>query len=162
MWDRNNNCLFMNKTTGKLFDLSCSKESSFFCEVEATRVRGNETFVLNSTNMAYGTFNLWWTNNPKLNESKSPGIRISWHLNEPSMHGDMKASAIGVSGQISTPGFGAGIRLDQKQMTQTYSASVGLPTNITDVIGDGSLVVDIDVENPETGRVGSLKIHKNN
>ena len=156
-WDRNSNCLFMSTNTGKWFDLSCSKESSFLCRVEPPRVHGNKTFVINSTNMSLHPFNLWWTNSPKVNESKSPGLRLSWHLNEPSMLGDMKAFATGISGQISTPGFGTRIRLDQKQMTETYYASVGLPTNITDVIGDGSLVVDIDVENPETGRVGSLK-----
>ena len=147
----------MSTNTGKWFDLSCSKESSFLCRVEPPRVHGNKTFVINSTNMSLHPFNLWWTNSPKVNESKSPGLRLSWHLNEPSMLGDMKAFATGISGQISTPGFGSQIHSDHKQMTETYYASVGFPTNIADVIGDGSLVVDIDVENPETGRVGSLK-----
>ena len=158
-WGRNTDCLFMNKHTGKWADLSCSKGSSFLCNVELTRVHGHDTIVINSTVMSSGTFNLWWTNNPQVNKSRSPGVRFSWHPKEPNMHGDMRASATGLPGQISTPGFGTQIHLDHMKISQAHFASVGLPTNITEMIGNGFLVVDIDVEIPETGPSGKGGIH---
>ena len=147
-------CLFLNRLSGQWKKDSCSKKATFLCEVEPSKWTGNRTFVNASLTNSRGPFNLWWKHIPDdKNRSQSPGLRLSWHIENGTFPDSKELVGFGLSGQIKTPGLGAPTPQGYKNENHTYYASVNLPGNVQDMIGNDTLLVDIDINMPGTGKV---------
>ena len=59
-----------------------------------------------------------------------------------------------LEGIITTPGFGDAAPSDYYEKARIFSAVIELPYNITQIIGNGALVVDLDVTIPD-GQLGN-------
>ena len=70
----------------------------------------------------------------------------------------MEAKVNAISGKLSTPRLGSPAPEGYYSMDHTYSAIIGFPANITEEIGDRSLVIDIDVETPDRGALGEVEL----
>ena len=151
-------CLSLDIVNRKWKDHPCRYFLPFLCKVKPARDQGNRSFVLNRADILAGTFNLWWTNNPSGNNSKLPGLRLSWYVEDGSIPSNMEAKVNAISGKLSTPRLGSPAPEGYYSMDHTYSAIIGFPANITEEIGDRSLVIDIDVETPDRGALGEVEL----
>ena len=136
-------CLFLHPYSGEWHDLECDQLTKFFCKVETSKQIGNKTITLSSSNILYGSFNLWWINNPSINSSRVPGVRLSWHIKGGIAPANMEAYIVDASsGKLSTPRVGSEPPAGYQDTDHTFSAAIGSPANI----GNGSWVVEINMD----------------
>ena len=124
----------------------CTDKYFFICATDtALKMSGNHTFTLRKEYIASPNFHLWW--NQTLGDV-SKGIAISWWIENGSLPlNDVKefVSKDLSGGSVSTPGLGAALPADYNMTKHEYTAVIELPYNITDIIGDGVLVFDVDI-----------------
>ena len=77
--------------------------------------------------------------------TKKPAFQIDWKIRNVSFYPMMDFVSKDLSGNISTPGLGSLPPPNYYKERHEYTAVIELPHNITDVIGDGALVVDVDI-----------------
>merc|ERR1712213_227771 len=83
----------------------------------------------------------WW--NKSTNETN--GFKLSWHIENGSLPDVMELVSKDLVGSVSTPGLGSLPPPNYYKERHEYTAVIELPHNITEVIGDGALVVDVDI-----------------
>ena len=77
------------------------------------------------------------------------GFQITWRIENGSLPDLKEFVSRELFGSVSTPGLGADLpSTDYNKKRHEYIAVIDLPYNITDDIGDGALVVEVDVVNP--------------
>ena len=81
--------------------------------------------------------------------SKPLGFKIDWRINNPKKTVKKTFVTNDISGSVSSPGLGSQATVDYYKGTQEYTAVIELPSNITQIIGDGALVVDLKVLVPD-------------
>ena len=95
-------------------------------------------------------FHFWWNNTLDKAESKSPGFQLRWHIENRSLPDVKQFVSKELSGSVSTPGLGSLPSPNYYKERHEYTAVIELPHNISDILSDSSLLVDIDVMIPDS------------
>ena len=148
------NCIRISHSSGHWFTGDCSDEYNFICFNPPQRKLGSHVFLFGNDSLQNPTFQFWWNSTGDGHDSKLP-FQLSWHIENGSLP-DVKELRIAEnmlikasSGSISTPGLGSITPPNYYKERHEYTAVIELPYNITEVIGSSSLVVDVDVTNPD-------------
>ena len=104
------------------------------------------------------TFSFWWSHNPDRKDTETPGFKVSWRVENGSLPDVKEFVSKELSGSVSTPGLGSAPSPNYYGETHEYTAVIELPHNITDVIGDDALVVDVDVTIPDNQTEGGVEV----
>ena len=123
-------------------NVRCSFELKPLC----AKVAGNYTLVIRKTALVK-TFHLWWYHNFTMEKSvlKKPGFKIDWKMKNVSQYHVMDFFSKDLTGSVSTPGLGSLPSPNFYKERHEYTAVIELPHNITDVIGDSALLIDVDI-----------------
>ena len=62
-----------------------------------------------------------------------------------------------LTGSLSTPGLNSQATIEYLHEKQEFTAIIELPHNITDIIGDGALIVDVDIF-PDREKQSEIKL----
>ena len=73
------------------------------------------------------------------------GFKLSWQVKNGSLPDVKELVHRSVSGSVSTPGLGFLAPSDYYNERHEYTAVIELPYNISDVMGDGALIIDVEV-----------------
>ena len=136
----------------------CTFVSSFICVNPPTRRFGNHTVFLRKSSLMSPTFHFWWNHTLDKRESKVPGFKLSWHVENGSLPDLKEFVSKDLEGSVSTPGLGSQSPPNYNKERHEYTTVIELPYNITEVIGDGALVVDINVTIPDNQQEGSVEL----
>ena len=157
-WNRQSvDCLVM-LSDRKWLNFDCIRGAKFICTNPPTRTSGNHTLVLRKTSLLDPTFHFWWNNTTERSLVKGPAFKIDWTIQNVSHYYPMEFVSKDMSGNISTPGLGFLPPPNRYKERHEYTAVIELPHNITDVIGDGALVVDVDVTVPDNMRRSGMEL----
>ena len=150
-------CLFMYD--GKWISVRCETYNSFVCVNPPVEKRsGNKEMVFGNNSLRYPTLHFWWNHNLDSHESKTHGFKLTWKIENGSLPDVRQFVSQELSGSVSTPGLGALAPPNYYEERHEYTAFIELPQNITDVIGDGALIVDVDVTTSETQPGGRVEL----
>ena len=122
----------------------------FICVNDPIKMTGNQTLVFKGPSLENQTLFFWW------NESTdTQGFKLNWQIENGSLPDVMELVSKDLEGSVSTPGLGSLPPPNYYKERHEYTAVIELPHNITEVIGDGALVVDVDIvpDNQSEGHV---------
>ena len=124
-----------------------SVEIFFICSSTPLMMSGNHSFTLkkDSLTLLSPTFHIW------PGQTEDDEISISWKINDGNLSKEDSREFITkeLQGSVSTPGLGSSAPSDYYNEGHEYTVVTELPYNITSIIGDGAMVVDIDVTVPD-------------
>ena len=78
-------------------------------------------------------------------EKRMTGFQVSWSIENPPLH--LTTNEVGRS--IMTPGLGDNYEITSYLDDHTYKATLMIPDNFVDRVGNGSLVIDLKVNTRE-------------
>merc|ERR1712240_813028 len=87
----------------------------------------------------------WWNSSIDAKNKSKQEFQLSWQIENGSLPDVMELVSKDLEGSVSTPGLGSLPPPNYYKERQEYTAVIELPHNITEVIGDGALVVDVDI-----------------
>ena len=135
----------------------CTWHLPFICDLSSPKMSGNHILVVGKTSVVNSTVHFWWENTPDRFDQNMVGFHINWHIENGTNNGVRQFESTALSGNISTPGLGSLPPPNYNKERHEYTAVIELPHNITDVIGDGALVVDVDIV-PDNQRDGEVEL----
>ena len=142
-------CLWMQKA-GTWFSGDCFKVGSYPVCANPPSIRsGNHILSTNKDLLINPTFHFWWNHTADSIDSGMTGFKLTWHIENGRFLEVGEFASRDLSGKVSTPGLGSPSPPSFNQEGQEYNAVIELPYNITDVLGDASLVVDVTVPEVE-------------
>ena len=122
-------------------------DTYFICSSAPRMMSGNHFFTLKKDSLALlsPTFHFW------PGQTENGEISISWKIENgtKSKVDSREFITKDLQGSVSTPGFGSSAPSDYHNKGDEYTVVIELPYNITTIIGDNSLVVDINVTVPD-------------
>merc|ERR1712012_22039 len=127
---------------GSWYSQSCEYQSKFICAGPLEK-NGNHTLVLGSESLTDHTLKFWW--NPVIDGNGTPQFRLNWQIKNGSLPDIMELVSKDLPGSVSTPGLGSLSPPNYYKERHEYTSVIELPHNITDVIGDGALVIDVEI-----------------
>ena len=128
------------------FSGPCTLLQPFICQSARTMKVGNQTFSMKGALGMRRTFHLW--RNVSKEREVSEFVPRFW-IEENETADDQELVSREVEGSITTPGLGTTPPPDYYEKMHKFTAVVELPKNFTKIIGDGALVVDLDVSFPD-------------
>ena len=126
----------------------CSLRNFFICSIPLKRMSGDSTIVLRRPFLHYPTLR-FWSNQTQSSKKSDLDLKLTWHIENGSLPDVREFVSRNIPGRVSTPGVGSLAPPVYYKERHEYTAVIELPHNITDVIGDGALVVDVDVKDPD-------------
>ena len=143
-------CLWFNND-GTWSSQACNTiwSISAICANLPTNKSGNHTFTYKKDSLINPSFHFWWNHTQDSMGSGTQGFKLSWHIENGSLPDVKQFVSRYLSGSVSTPRFDTVAPANYYKERHDYTAVIELPHNITDVIGSGALVVDVDVTVPE-------------
>merc|ERR1712012_175531 len=127
---------------GSWYSQSCEYQSKFICAGPLEK-NGNHTLVLGSESLTDHTLKFWW--NPVIDGNGTPQFRLNWQIKNGSLPDVTELVSKDLEGSVSTPGLGSLPPPNYYKERHEYTAVIELPHNITDIIGNGALAVDVDI-----------------
>ena len=143
---KNGDCLSASeKDVSQWGPNKCNERHSFVCLDASISASGEKGFTLKKKSFLPSSFHVWWDFSPTMNAREGcSGIQISWRI-ENGTFGRREFVSSELSGTVSTPGLGSPLNDSHLMKKHEYTAVINLPLNISDILDDGALVVDIDV-----------------
>ena len=146
------NCLFADPSSGNTWwNNRCTGEEGLkvICLERvnaATMESKDESLALNKSPLWLHPFHVWWTHSyGESVQSEKPGIKLSWKIVNGSLPDVKESVHSALSGSVSTPELGSIALPDYYNERHEYTAVIELPYNISDVMGDGALIIDVEV-----------------
>ena len=131
---------------GKWFAELCDTEfQSFVCIDEPVKIRGNIETAFDGDSITNGSVHFWWNPSSEDKSNSTPSFQLDWQIENGSLPEVMELVSRNLTGSVTTPGPGSLTFLDYYKERVEYTAIVELPHNISDIIGDGALLVDIQI-----------------
>ena len=137
--DPGHNCMYLETYTGKWYSSLCDKMKYFLCVNLPVKMSGNKTRVFKNAALVNQTFNFWWNQS----EEDTQGFELSWQIENGSLPDVRELVSQDLEGSVSTPGLGSLPPPNYYKERHEYTAVIELPRNITEVIGDGALVIRV-------------------
>merc|ERR1712012_1256734 len=140
---------------GSWYSQSCEYQSKFICAGPLEK-NGNHTLVLGSESLTDHTLKFWW--NPVIDGHGPQGFKLNWRIENGNLPDVMELVSKDLEGSVSTPGLGSLPPPNYYKERHEYTAVIELPHNITKVIRDGALVINVDIvpDNQSKGQVELL------
>ena len=86
-----------------------------------------------------------WNSSDDVGNISSTEFCVNWKIEDGNLPDVMELVSKDLKGSISTPGLGSLPPPNYYKERHEYTAVIEVPPNIIEVIGDGALVVDIDI-----------------
>ena len=148
---------------GTWVEAVCDMETSFICTNLAVNGVGHRTLILTKTLLRYPTLHFLWTHSPETNNNNitavANGLKFSWEIVNGSLTlpDAVTLESKDLTGSVSTPGLGTIPPPNYHKERHEYTVVMELTDNITEVIGDDALVIDLDVTIPDN-EAGEVQI----
>ena len=123
----------------------CHWSNPFICDFSSNRMSGNHTLVFRNTALTNSIVHFWWNHTHDSSDQNMLGFHINWRIENGTIDDARQFESTSLSGEISTLGFDTLPPPNNHKERQEYTAVIELPHNITDIIGDSALVVDVDI-----------------
>ena len=142
-------CLTLrNSQHGQWVGDSCDTKMSFICAANEQAISGNHTFVMQKAFLSIPHFRFWWNHNPDPLSRQKKVFQIMWTI-EKRKQPDLRQFVTGdISGSIITPGFGSLAPPEFYENSHEYTAVIQLPYNVSDMMGNDTFVVEVDIRMP--------------
>ena len=134
---------------GNWIDDDCDNYWPFICATNKQMMSGNHTFILEKASLVFPFFQFWWKPTPNNQSRQISGFQISWKIENGSLPDVKELVSRDLSGSVTTPGFGLIAPPEFYKERHEYTAVIELPYNITDVLGNGTFVVEVDITSPD-------------
>ena len=146
-------CASVLGDTGEWTAARCNNNFPYVCEfdkdVEVITGQQVQRFVYTQQNISVNSLHVWWKYKMFSAETEDwgaqmmTGFSLEWQVEN--KLSDLTWRTERLNGEVSTPDLGG--EYDEKfyQMDHRYSFVLNLPKNISETIGNGSLVVNLDV-----------------
>ena len=143
---------------GWWYEDSCEEEYEFICQMESTSLSGKQTVNLQykKNNLGCPSFHVWYeykAATQKLldtwEDKRMTGFKLSWRIENPTFNYTLNTSEVGKS--IQTPGLG-GVPIEMSS-DHVYEAVLMIPKDFPGRMGNGTLVIDLDVDKGHSDEV---------
>ena len=141
-----NNCLSLRKEgiftpVYSWREAQCNETYSFVCRDSPEIATGNKVFI---PAKHISSFHVQWNFDPGTVTEHCSGIKIDWRI-ENGTKDRRELVSNQLSGTVSTPGLGNLLNVSNSNEQHEYTVVINLPSNITDILDNAILEVDIDV-----------------
>ena len=154
----NHTCLLLQELSeGKWLEEACSKQHDFVCQSKL--LRGTKTLKIEFTNeqLIFSSFHVWYQYKAvgrqllsSWEEKRMTGLRFSWRIENPPM--TTTTNELGRS--IQTPGLGSTFDSHaDASLDQVYKASLEITNGLQVKIGNGTLVISLNVDTRQGDKV---------
>ena len=136
------------------YDHDCStKEHAFICQAGYTNIPGKTSLRLTYTKdevsfstflVQYSYFSTYSKLQPSWNERQMTGFKLSWKIENKNSPLCYETEEVGYI--TETPNFGTPYQPGFYKNDHTYEATLKVPENLSDLIGNGSLVIEVEVD----------------
>ena len=141
-------CLRLGQKDGLWYAPYCNIRTPFFCAVNSKKKSGDTSLILRKGSLKQPTFQFWWQDDTDKNRSSS-SMLVNWKIENGSVPDIQEFVSKDLEGRVSTPGLGSLSPANYYKQRHEFSAVIEFPDNISVVLLDGALVVDIDVTIPD-------------
>ena len=142
--DKGYDCVLIS-FSGLWESFPCSEIKMWFvCETPLT-MSGYHKIGFRKDSVINRPIEFTWNSSDDLGNISSPEFRVNWKIEDGNSPDVMELVCKDLEGSVSTPGLGFLPPPNYYKEKHEYSAIIELPHNITEVIGDGALVVDVDI-----------------
>ena len=139
-----NDCMWsMNSAWGNHF-CEAKARAPTTCASPPVIMSGSHDLVFKKESLFDPRFYFWWNETQERGVNNAPGFRIEWKINTTSKRHKTFVSK-DLAGSVSTPGLHSQATIENIKQKQEFTAIIELPNNISDIIGDGAFIVDVDV-----------------
>ena len=164
-WERGSHedycCIRMESYDGTWATMSISSSYAFICQVEYKPQQRNEKLTLkyNKDQLTFTSFHVWYNYKTvsqqwldSLQDKRMTGFKLSWRIENPALVFTTTISEIGRS--IQTPRLGESQVIPADALSDhVYKVTLMLPEDIQQQVGDGSLVIEMDVDKKQADEV---------
>ena len=122
----------------------CTSNMQLICE-KPVRMTGAYKMTYKNPSLVNRPRRFWFNSSIDDNNKSNQEFQLSWQIESGSLPDVMELVRKDLEGSVSTPGLGSLPPPNYYKKRHEYTAVIELPHNIAEVIGDGALVVDIDI-----------------
>ena len=105
-----------------------------------------------SSTLINRSFHFRWNPKTDAGSPDAKSFKLHWEIDNGKLPDVMELVSKGFEGSVSTPGLGSIAPPNYYKERHEYTAVIELPHNITDVVGDGALVIDVDIVADNRGK----------
>ena len=120
-------------------------------------MNGTHKMVFKNTSLDNRPFYFWWNNSIAIGNKSTPEFQLAWQIDNGNLPDVIKLVSRDLEGSVSTPGLGSLVPSNFYRVTHEYTAVLELPYNVTEIIGDGALVIDIEIV-PDSQSKGNVEL----
>ena len=117
----------------------CDLKQGFICANHPIKMIGTHTLVFKNPSLENQVFHFWWDEST----ADTQGLKLNWHIENGSLPDVRELVSNDLEGSVSSPGLGSLPPTNFYKEMHEYTAVIELPHNITAVIGDGALIIDV-------------------
>ena len=148
------NCLFLMMDGLKFGDINCSQHLGFVCQMDTVAInrKPSTTLQIKAADISFPSIEVLYSYRPGIQdlvtswkEKRMTGFQVSWSIENPPLY--LTTKEVGKS--ITTPGLGDNYEITSYLDDHTYKATLLIPDNFVDRVGNGSLVIDLKVNTRE-------------
>ena len=156
-WERNHTCTAVRRSTGRspltTIDKDCSNSHAFICQAGRTSLSGKTSLTLTYTKdePTFSFFHVQYSYTPthseqetSSNERRMTGFKLSWKIQNKNPPLYLETEEVGQV--IETPGFRGPYRPEFYTNDHIFVATLKVPENLLDQVGNGSLVIEVEVD----------------
>ena len=151
--ESNTDCMIMYGTWASWY---CEGKYQVVCAYPPVKMSGSHDLVFQKDSLIDPLFHFWWNPVREKGLDNAPGFKIEWKMETTSGRHKTVVSK-NLTGSLSTPGLNSQATIEYLHEKQEFTAIIELPHNITDIIGDGALIVDVDIF-PDREKQSEIKL----
>ena len=129
----------------------CSDQFSFICQAGRTNLFGKTSLRLTYTKdeLPFSTFlaqysYVLYDHQPSWNEMQMTGFKLRWEIQNKNPPMNLETEEVGIV--IETPEFRGSYQPGVYDNDHIFEATLKVPQNLSDQIGNGSLVIEVEVD----------------
>ena len=108
-------------------------------------LKGDYTIALGSDSLVNRTLKFWWKCSNYDTQTFASKFKLDWRIKNGCLPDMMEFVTRDLEGSVSTPGLGSLPPPSYYKEMHEYTAVIELPHNITEVVGEGALVLNVDI-----------------
>ena len=134
----------------------CSNKLRFICQLDPSQLHEGKNLTLEYTHSYLFSpyFQLWYRYKAVSQEvldswedKRITGFRLSWRIDK--RYPDLELTTSEVGQTVQTPGLGDSWDGEFYKDSHTYTCTLLFPGNLAELVGDGSLVIEVEVDTRE-------------
>ena len=137
-------CVYMS-ADGTWGTDECNNTMNFICHDHPIKITGNHTLTLKGAVLRSQAFYFWWNQSIVVKSEHIPRFEMNWRIENGNLPDVMELVSKDLEGSVSTPRLGSLPPPNYYKERHEYTIVIELPPNITGIIGNGTLVIDVDI-----------------